>query len=268
MNDQRLPKPVIVGIDGSQAAIRAAQWVIDEAISRCVPLRLIAVTKSTHPSADDYYRDVHFAEASLRAAQAGVEATGRPVKIETEILEGPPGVILVEESRDADMICVGSVGIGRYARALLGSTAAELAEKAHCPVAVIRTQQDQPPPDINWIVVVMNDEPDHDVVVEQAMAEAKLRRAPVLALGQEHLGEAPRDGLDREVQKWRRRYPDVHVYPVTGRADVAHFLKANDERVQLAVVGGSDAGQLAEIVGPHGHPVFRHPESSVLIVRG
>lgn len=268
MNDHRLPGPVIVGVDGSQAAIRAAQWAIDEAISRRVPLRLIAVTKSTHPSADDYYRDVHFAEASLRAAQAAVEAIGRPVKIETEMLEGPPGAVLVEESRDADMVCLGSVGIGRYARALLGSTATDLAEKARCPVAVVRTQQHQPPPEINWIVVAINDERDHEVVVEHAMAEAKLRRAPVLALGQGHLGEVPRDGLDRQVQKWRRRYPDVHVYPIAGRADVAHFLKANDERVQLAVIGSSDADQLAEIVGPHGHPIFRHPESSVLVVRG
>ena len=62
--------------------------------------------------------------------------------------------------------------------------------------------------------------------------------------------------------------PHVHVYPIAGRADVAHFLKANDERVQLAVIGSSDADQFAEIVGPHGHPIFRHPESSVLIVRG
>jgi nucleotide-binding universal stress UspA family protein len=268
MDDKHSLTSVVVGIDGSQAAIGAAFWAIDEAVSRAVPLRLGAVTKDTHASADDYYRDVHYAEKSLRVAQAAVESMGRPVKIETETLHGPPGPTLVEASRDADLICVGSVGIGRYARALLGSTATELAQKAHCPVAVVRTRPDEPPRDIDWIVVVMSGTPDNDAVVEHAMGEAKLRQAPVLALGsRENLGESPDHELDSRVQKWRRQYPDVRVYPIVTRADMARFLDENDLRVQLAVIGSSDANKLAHLVGPHGHPIFRHPECSVLVVR-
>lgn len=66
MNGENPLTPVIVGVDGSQAAIQAALWAIDEAISRDVPLRLIAVTKNRHPSSDDYYRDMDNAETSLR----------------------------------------------------------------------------------------------------------------------------------------------------------------------------------------------------------
>ena len=268
MTDNHTPSSVVAGIDGSQTAIRAAQWAIDEAISRSVPLRLVYVTKATHPSADDYYEDIHHAEASLRTAQAAVEGIGKPVKVETATLSGPPGPALVAESRDAELICVGSVGIGRYARAILGSTATELAENAHCPVAIIRPHDNEAPHDINWVVVAMNREPDHEVVIDHAMQEAKLRHAPVLALGErQHLAEAPRDYLDREVEKWKRRYPDVHLYPIANRADVAHFLKHHDERILLAVIGGSEAGELAHIVGPYGHPVFHHAVSSVLVVR-
>lgn len=269
MNDKNPLSSVVAGIDGSPTAIRAAQWAIDEAISRGVPLRLVYVTKATHPSADDYYIDIHHGETSLRSAHAAVETSGKPVKVETAIVDGPPGPALVAESRDADMICVGSVGIGRYARALLGSTATELAEKAQCPVAIIRPQEDQPRHAINWIVVAINDSPDNEAVVEYAIQEAKLRQSPVLALGARHedLGETPQDELDRKVQQWRQRHPDVHIYPVANQADVAHFLKHNDERVQLAVIGSSDAGQLARIVGPQGHPIFHHTESSVLVVR-
>jgi nucleotide-binding universal stress UspA family protein len=115
MNDSRAATPVVVGIDGSTTAIGAAQWAIEEAISRNVPLRLVCVTKSRHPSTDDYYQDIHHAEESLRTAQAAVEATGKPVKVETAILDGPPGAALVAESADAEMVCVGSVGIGQYA---------------------------------------------------------------------------------------------------------------------------------------------------------
>lgn len=245
-------KTIIVGIDGSHAAITAALWGVDEAISRAVPLRLVSVIKPTHPSPDDYDRDLAHAERSLREAQSAVEAAGKLVKIETDIPRGPAGPVLVEASRDAEMICVGSVGIGRYASSILGSTATELAEKAHCPVAVMRSKVDQPASDINWIVVRMTDAPDNEAVLEYAAREAKLRQAPILALGgrPEELREIPDGEFERHTH--------------TG---IARFLADHDERVQLAVIGGGEAGQLARLVGPSGHPVFRHAECSVLVVR-
>jgi nucleotide-binding universal stress UspA family protein len=263
-------KPIIVGIDGSQSAIAAALWGVDEAIGRGVPLRLVSVIKQTHPSPDDYARDLAHAETSLREAQLAVEAGRELVKVETEIPRGPAGPILVEASREAEMICVGSVGIGRYARAILGSTATELAEKAHCPVTVLRTESDQPPPDINWIVVRMLDTPGNDAVVKYAVWEAKLRRAPMLVLGgrPEELTENADGAFERRVQDWRHRHPDVRVYPIATKHAIAGFLNANAERVQLAVIGGDEADQLARLVGPSGHPLFHHPECSVLVVRG
>jgi nucleotide-binding universal stress UspA family protein len=271
MNGRQIRPAVIVGIDGSQAAIHAAEWAVDEAISRAVPLLLLAMIKTTHPSAEDYHRDVAHAETSLHGARVAIEAMGKSVKIETEILRGQPGAILVSESDDAEMICVGSVGIGRYARALLGSTATEVAEKAHCPVAVIRSQPDQPGPEINWIVVEVGDAPERDTVVDQAMREAQLRKLPVLAIGTARADAAdadtPSHELDNRLWPWRRWYPDVHIYPVTTGESVARFLESNNDLVPLVVIGGADAGQLARIVGPHDHPVFRHTESSALIVR-
>jgi hypothetical protein len=95
--------------------------------------------------------------------------------------------------------------------------------------------------------------------VKVAIQEAKLRQAHLLAVGNGH-------GLEGKVEMWKRHHPDIHIYPVSDGADVVHFLKKHDERVQLAVIGGSQAGELAQIVGPYGHPVFHHTESSVLIV--
>lgn len=271
MSDRRIRPAVIVGIDGSQAAIHAAEWAADEALERGVPLLMLAIIKATHPSAEDYQRDVAHAETSLQAARVALEAMGKPVKVETEIHHGQPGAILISESDDAEMICVGSVGIGRYSRALLGSTATEVAEKAHCPIAVIRSQPGQPGPEINWIVVAVSDAPGRDIIVDQAMREAQLRKLPVLAIGTTQAGaadaETPSHELDTHLWPWRRWYPDVHIYPVAAGGNVAHFLKSNDDLVPLAVIGGADAGQLAQIVGTQDHPVFRHAQSSVLIVR-
>ncbi|BBY20254.1 universal stress protein [Mycobacterium stomatepiae] len=262
-------KPIVVGIDGSQAAVAAALWGLDEAIGRGVPLRLISVIKQTHRSPDDYARDLAHAEKSLQEAQFAIEASEKPVKIETDIPRGPAGPVMVEASRDAEMICVGSVGIGRYARAILGSTATELAKKAHCPVAVLRTHSDRPPPDINWIVVRMTDAPGNDSVVKYAAWEAKLRRAPMLVLGSrpEDLTETADGEFERRVQDWRRLHPEVRVYPITTKYAIGSFLRVNDERVQLAVISGAEADQLAALIGPSGHPLFDHPECSVLVVR-
>jgi nucleotide-binding universal stress UspA family protein len=270
MSDRRIRPAVVVGIDGSQAAIQAAEWAAEEAAGRGVALLMLAIIKATHPSAQDYHRDVAHAEASLQTARLAVEAMGRPIKVETDILRGSPGAILVSESDDADMICVGSVGIDRYFRALLGSTATEVAEKALCPVAVIRSQPDQAGPDINWIVVEVNDAPDRDIVIGQAMREAQLRKLPVLAIGTvpTDSSEVLSHELDNRLWPWRRWYPDVHIYPVTTGRNVTRFLKTIDDLVPMLVVGAADAGQLAQIVGPQDHPVFRHAESSVLIVRG
>lgn len=262
-------KPVVVGVDGSPAAITAALWGADEAHGRAVPLRLISVIKTTHPSPEDYERDLRHAETSLRAAQVAVAATGKQVKVETDTPRGPACAVLVEASRDAELVCVGSTGMRRYARSILGSTATELAEKAHCPVAVIRSDADQPPLDINWIVVRMTDAPDNDAVVEHAAREAMLRQAPILALGgrPEELTETPDGDFERRVHEWHQRHPGVRVYPVTTKAGIARFLAEHRERVLLAVIGAAEADQLVRLVGPSGHPVFRHPECSVLVVR-
>jgi nucleotide-binding universal stress UspA family protein len=275
MRDSKTPKPsVVVGIDGSQAAIRAAEWAVDEAVSREVPLRLVEVIpEQVEPapfaSVGNVQMEVEYAGTALRIASAAVTASGQPVKVETAILRGDPATALIAESRDAEMVCVGSTGIGRFARALLGSTVAELAEAACCPVAIIRTQQRRPKPGSSLIVVAVNDSRGNDDVVEQAIREAQLRHAPVLALGvwRQDLGEMPYDKLDRQVHFWERRYPSVQFHARATRTGITDFLDASHSRIQLTVIGSTDIDQVASLIGPHSHPILGHAECSVLIVR-
>jgi nucleotide-binding universal stress UspA family protein len=93
--------PVVVGFDGSDAAINAAIWAIDEATSRDVPLRIVHVSHIEGQSGapkGTFRLDAQYAESSLRAATAAVEAIGEPVKIETEILWESPATALINES--------------------------------------------------------------------------------------------------------------------------------------------------------------------------
>jgi nucleotide-binding universal stress UspA family protein len=112
MNDASATAPVVVGTDGSQAALNAAIWAVDEALSRDVPLRVVHATGVEQQPADDVRLEIEYAETSLHAVTAAVKATERPVKVETDILWGPVDSALVDESKSAAMMCVGSVGIG------------------------------------------------------------------------------------------------------------------------------------------------------------
>src|ERR1700739_4295286 len=274
MTDTQSLRSIVVGIDGSQAAINAALWAIDEAVSREIPLRLVHVIHTDDGAANlvavnDDPLELEYGEAVLRIAAEAVTAAGKPVKVETALLSGDAGAALIAESRNADMVCVGSVGIGRLSRALLGSTAADLAEGAHCAVAIIRAHHDHPRTSGGgWIVVPIDHSPDNDTVVEQAMEEARRRQATVLALGVWHENgrETSYDALDRRVQPWRAGYPDLRIYQVATPAGVAGFLADNEAWIQLAVIGRADAREVAQLVGPQAHPVLGHVECSVLVV--
>lgn len=257
--------PVVAGIDGSPTAMRAVLWAVDEAVWRDTSVQLIYATKPGDRSAPDYAEDVRRGHDCLREARTAIEATGKRVHVETSVVDGPAALALVSASKHAQMVCVGSLGIGRYARSLLGSTAAEVAEKAHCPVAVIRPDLHGSDQGFSWIVVAVTDRPENGAVVEHALQEARLRRAPVLALGDGQVAGST-EALKQQIRPWHERYPEVRVYPIANRADVAHFLKKHDEPVLLAVIGSTDADEVAQIVG-HGHSVLRHGATSALVVR-
>ncbi|MCW2515447.1 MAG: hypothetical protein JWR11_4489 [Mycobacterium sp.] len=263
---------VVVGIDGSKAAVHAAEWAIDEAIARDVPLRLISVVSPGREvvlSPNELELDTGYAESVLRQASAAIEAAGKEVKVDTAILRGAPADMLLAESRTAELVCVGSSGIGVVSRTLLGSTATTLAEKASCPVTIIRHHDAADRSDRRFIAVAVKASTDDEEIVVTAMEEARLRHAPVLAVGlwQQDFGSTPYDELDRMMAAWRQRYPDVHVYPVTTQANLVQFLDGDTTTVAMVVVGADEAGRVAQIVGPHSHPIVGHPECSVLIVR-
>ncbi|MGO9928068.1 MAG: universal stress protein [Mycobacterium sp.] len=268
MNHPQSSERIAVGIDGSDAAIYAAKWAVTEAVSRNIPLRLIHAVPNRRAGAATFDEsvDVEYAQASLRAANAALQATGEPVKVESDIVHGSPESALIDASRHAAMVCIGSVGIGRVARKLLGSTADAVARKAHCPVAIIRSSREAAASDSGYIAIVVDDSPGNDAVLELGFREARLREAPILALGvwRWGLGEIPYHQLDHRLGPWVSQYPEVHVLPAAARSGAADFLTQTQESVQLAVVGSGDAGKVARLVGPITHG---HNGCSVLVVR-
>jgi nucleotide-binding universal stress UspA family protein len=270
MTHPQSPQRVVVGIDGSDAAINAAKWAVAEAISRGAPLRLIHAIPERQPdgSAADESLEIEYGQTALRAACAALHAMGEQVEIETDLVHGSPAGALIGESRDAAMICIGSIGIGEVARRVIGSTADTVAQKAHCSVAIIRHNRDAAESASGSVAVVVDESPGNDAVLEHGFREARLREAPILALGvwRWGLGEIPYRQLDHRLGRWVAEYREVHVRPAAARGGAAEFLTNTKEPVQLAVVDGSDADKVACMVGPI-NPHFGHSGCSVLVVR-
>jgi nucleotide-binding universal stress UspA family protein len=134
---------IVVGVDQSTQARAALRFALEEAQLRGA--RLIAVHAidpfGTYPSLAVDVSAVHGAAAQLlEDATSDVNGEGDGVEIERRIIEGAPGAVLVEESREADLLVVGSRGHGGFVGLLLGSVSQQCAHHARCPVVIVRQQ--------------------------------------------------------------------------------------------------------------------------------
>ncbi len=134
--------PVVVGSDGSETALRALGFAVERAAQRDVPLRVL---RAWEPPGDRWVPpgfDPEETAAAERAAAEAELATWREsfpdVPVEVEAVPGSPSALLVEASRSAQLVVVGSRGRGGLRGMLLGSVSQQLIQHSHCPVAVVR----------------------------------------------------------------------------------------------------------------------------------
>ncbi|MCI4675111.1 universal stress protein [Candidatus Mycolicibacterium alkanivorans] len=275
------PPSIVVGIDGSRGAVRAAVWAIDEALSRDIPLRLMYANEpheSDPADPQEQERRLASAELAVRYAANAVEATERQVKVEIEIVHSKPTPALIEASRSAAMICVGAVGLKHFDHNRMGSTAISLVSSAHCPVAIVRGS-DRTAAEPGWIVVELDESPDSAAVLQCGVEEARLRGAPLRVLGSwqsrytdVHDTHAVADGnrmvraqLDRRISRWKHRYPDLDVRPVAIHGSVLNYLAKHGDSIQLVVVGARNADSVEELLGPTGSAALHNTDCSVLV---
>jgi nucleotide-binding universal stress UspA family protein len=281
MQESYTPPAIVVGIDGSRAAVSAALWAVDEAVSRDIPLRLVYAIESgdqAHVDPDKAARDLATAEIAVRQALIAVEATDKPVKIEVEMLQGRPTHLLLAASSSAAMICVGSLGLKHATQERVGSTAAALAASARCPVAIIRGNGGHPTAP-GSVVVEVDASTATSGILERGLQEARLRGAPlrVLTAWQSrftdiHDARAVTDGnrlvkaqLDRRLAQWKHRYPDLDVKAVAVHSNTLNYLASNAKSIQLVVVGRQRVHGVSEFVGPPAQAALHDTDCSVLI---
>jgi nucleotide-binding universal stress UspA family protein len=277
MKELATPQSIVVGIDGSKAAIRAALWAIDEATSRDAALRLLYATER----GDTQEREPAAAEAAIRHAIKAIESAGKSVKIETEVTQGPAIGSLISASASAAMVCVGAVGLRHFRPDRVGSTAAALAISARCPVGIIRVRDDHLDRPADGIVVELDGSPDNGVLLGAAVMEARLRNAAIRAIvcrrtapddkgpATRRLAEGDRRALadlDRRLARWKRSYPDLRVESAAVHGGLLEYLAENRRSVGLVIVGHNDRQRLNELAGPAGSAVLQDADCSLLIV--
>jgi nucleotide-binding universal stress UspA family protein len=276
------PSPaVVVGIDGSQRAIGAALWAIDEAVDRDLPLRLVYAIEPREPGrsdCDSIAHDFASAEIAVRHAAMAIESVDQPVKIEVEIVHDHPVAALLAASHPAAMICIGAVGLNRARGKRLGPNVSGLLARAHCPVTIVGPERvhDVEP---GWVVTEFEDSADGPTVLGHALDEARLRKAPLRVLGtwrpgfpdvrdihaSAEGGRQAKSTLDRSLTRYRRLYPDLDIRAVAVAGSVVYFLARHADSIQLMVLGHHPSNELSEFAGPASYSMTDGLNSSVLI---
>jgi nucleotide-binding universal stress UspA family protein len=141
---------VVVGFDGSQGSEAALRVALREAQLRQARLLVVGAWhmptyyygSAAAPSvraalAEDVRREL---TTRMEEAAAGLREDARDVEIETRLAEGGAASVLTKQAADADLLVVGSRGLGGFRELLLGSLSHECVQHASCPVLIVSAQ--------------------------------------------------------------------------------------------------------------------------------
>ena len=133
---------VVVGVDGSDGSMAALEAAVAEAKARNAQLRIVvawhiplAVYTDGLPPPEEITTDMQ--DAAQEIAKQAEAAVPAGVDFETRLVEGQPADALIEESEGAEVLVVGSRGLGGFARLVLGSVSQHVSHHAKCPVVIV-----------------------------------------------------------------------------------------------------------------------------------
>ena len=285
---------IVVGVDGSPDSENAVVWAAKEAALHDVPLTLAHIRPDTR--AYTWY-EISVAEELARiSVQRGREildstttlaersvTDGGPLTLREHVGEGNAVSVLTDLSGSAQMIVVGSRGLGRVGRVLLGSVSAALIRHAHCPVAVIHPLAD---PELQSaqapVVVGIDGSPASEAAVAVAFDEASRRGVELVAVhawsdltvyaypAEEWLTFQPRaeEVLAERLAGGQERYPDVTIRRVVVCDRPDHQLLAQAASAQLVVVGSHGRGGFAGmLLGSVSRTVAESADAPVIVAR-
>ncbi|WNV84765.1 universal stress protein [Umezawaea sp. Da 62-37] len=282
--------PVVVGVDGSESSIEAVGWAVRECERHRVSLRLVhacAVPAVGYPDfllAKNRVREA-FEEkglAVLAAAESAAEDAAAGVEVETAMVSGDVVPVLLEESRTARMVVLGSRGLGGFTGQLVGSTAVGLSAHGRCAVVVVRGNPADGP-----VVLGVDGSPASEAAIGFAFEAASTRGVALTAAmaWTDFIVDSPYSGVrlaidwarvEEEEQRllaerlagWQEKFPDVHVDRLVLRDRPVRALLRLAETAQLLVVGSRGRGGFGGmLLGSTSQALVYHASCPLAVVR-
>lgn len=133
---------VVVGVDGSENSVEAVRWGVDYARSKGLNVRVVSAFDIplrifiTPTSTDENYADA--AKEALDSTMERAFPEETDVHIQRQVVQGRPELALATASKNAEVLVVGSHGVGLLPGVTLGSVANYCVNHASCPVVVVR----------------------------------------------------------------------------------------------------------------------------------
>jgi len=134
---------IVVGVDGSASSKAALSWALGQA--NLTGARVEVVAAWGYPvyvsDADSWPVDLDLESIvthQLQRVLGEVVPNDSPITVDVVVRPGPPSVALIEASRGADLLVVGTRGHSEFTEVFLGSVSLHCVARAHCPVVVVR----------------------------------------------------------------------------------------------------------------------------------
>ncbi|MEU9504105.1 universal stress protein [Streptomyces sp. NPDC048196] len=289
-----MERPLVVGVDGSDPALRALDWAVDEAALHGLPLRIVHASTWEHyeppdsgPDAGEPPGEQVLAEAVAGAAVERARCRNADVELVSEVLPEEAVDALLREAQHAYALVLGSRGRGEVLGRLLGSVGVAVAARARCPVVVVRGDRAGVAGSHRSILLGVGEPAKSEEAVRFAFREAEARgcllkavRAwrcpahersddpPLLATqAQSYHDKQAAEQLDAALAEVAAEHPAVTVRRTTVEGPAHKVLVHRAAAADLLVVGaGHRHGHFGLPLGRVAHSALCHADCPVAVV--
>ena len=262
---------IVTAVDGSPASQQAVRWAANTAMKREVELELLATYQMPQflyaegmiPPKELYDDLQQETQAKLDTAVEIAHEIAPDITVTQNMVEGSPIDALLEASKSALMIVMGSRGLGGLSGMVMGSVSAAVVSHAACPVVVVR--EDNALTEANKygpVVVGVDGSEISDSATHLAFEEADARKCSLVAVHtwMDMQVQASLAGLAAAQQQWEtveqeqhvllserlagftEEFPNVEVEKVVTRDRPVRALTDAAQNAQLLVVGSHGRG--------------------------
>ncbi|MFJ9346396.1 universal stress protein [Streptomyces sp. NPDC101237] len=298
-----MSRTVTVGLDGSPESRAAAEWAAREALLRGLPLKIVHVTEpapvllAQAPQVGPETSQRWIRPVAPGAAE-GIRLRHPGLEVLTEQLTGPVTEALCEAADAAELLVLGSRGLGGIGGFVAGSVSLAVVSRAARPVVLVREGEQAadehrtdpagvPSTATPYRPVVLGLDADHpdDTLLEFAFDAAVRRGTPLRVVSawpetaascyrfpgdaelQDDLERSHRTALAEALRPWRQKFPGADVIEASRCGSAARAVVDASHDASLAVVGRRiRTGSLGAHIGHVTHAALHHIGAPVAVV--